>query len=269
MRAFVAGADGFIGKYLADELESRHCDVTRSVRTVMDHADASVEEQAKALADVDVVFHLAARAHRGSGGDASIYLRDNLETTKRLFEASLRAKAMRFVFVSTLRVLGETSPRPFRAADDPKPADAYSESKARAEAWLETQQGRGVAISIVRPPLVYGPGVRANFLKLLDAVGRGLPLPLGRATAPRSQLAPCQSRESAGDAGGAASAWIWRVSLPRRSGLFGARARRTVGVAARTAASIVECTSGYGRANRWLRRHGRISQPAVHGGSKR
>lgn len=116
-------------------------------------------------------------------------MRDNFEATRRLFEAAVRAEVSKFVFVSTIRVLGETSDRPFAATDPLRPSDAYSESKAQAEEWLAQQQGRGVAIVIVRPPLVYGPGVGANFLRLMNAVGRGWPLPLAGATAPRSQIA--------------------------------------------------------------------------------
>jgi UDP-glucose 4-epimerase len=94
-----------------------------------------------------------------------------------------------FVFVSTIRVLGEASDSPFTKAHPRRPVDAYAESKAQAEVWLMAQRGRIPSISIVRPPLVYGPGVRANFLRLMNAVGRGWPLPVGCAVAPRSQIA--------------------------------------------------------------------------------
>lgn len=192
----MTGASGFVGRYLANHLATDGIRIIRFSRrgapghVPVDHAFDSIEQQAAMLRNVEVVFHLAARAHRHSNAASkTLHTRDNLEATKRLFEASVRAEVPKFVFVSTIRVLGETSVRPFVVTDPPRPSDAYSESKARAEEWLEQQQGRGVAIVIVRPPLVYGPGVGANFLRLMNAVGRGWPLPLAGATAPRSQIA--------------------------------------------------------------------------------
>ncbi len=195
MNVFVTGASGFVGRYLCDHMEALRWRVTRASRRSLpghapiDHAFVSVEQQVKAVGLSDVVFHLAGRAHRTSGEDPSLFHRDNFETTKRVFEAAVRVEARQFVFVSTVRVLGETSSRPFAPSDVRRPGDAYSRSKAEAEEWLEAQRGRGIAITIVRPPLVYGPGVRANFLYLLNAVGYRIPLPFARADAPRSQIA--------------------------------------------------------------------------------
>ena len=155
MKAFVTGANGFVGRYLCNHIETLGSRVTRASRRSLpghvpiDHAFVTVEQQAKAIGLSDVVFHLAGRAHRQSGEDPDLFHRDNVEATKRVFEAALRAEVRQFVFVSTLRVLGESSERPFAPSDERNPADAYSRSKAEAEEWLTDQHGRGMAISTI------------------------------------------------------------------------------------------------------------------------
>jgi UDP-glucose 4-epimerase len=144
-----------------------------------------------ALYDVDTVFHLAARVHQvgeqGSDVEAD-YRRANADATAALARAAIAAGARRFVFVSSVKVMGEVSTaRPFTEDDPPQPLDAYGRSKLAAEHALAQMAGQ-IEVSIVRPPLVYGPGVRANFLSLLKLAASGLPLPLGAARAPRSMV---------------------------------------------------------------------------------
>lgn len=193
MKALVTGANGFIGLHLADHLEQSGWQVVRCQRSgaradvVADLATADPSLLAAATPAFDVVFHLAGRAHRRA--DPGAYERDNVEATSRTFEWARLANARRFVYVSTIRVLGDVSRHPFRIGDPRQPVDPYADSKARAELLLESVAGLGPAVTIVRPPLVYGPGVGANFLRLMKGALRGWPLPLGRATAPRSQVA--------------------------------------------------------------------------------
>ena len=193
MKALVTGADGFIGVHLCERLEREGWTVLRSQRSggradfAVDLATIDPQQMAAQSGPLDVVFHLAGRAHRRA--DAATYERDNVETTRRAWQWAQRAGARRFVFLSTIRVLGDVSRHPFRIGDPRRPGDAYAESKAEAEVYLEEVAGDGPAVTIVRPPLVYGPGVGANFLRLMQAAVRGWPLPLGRAAAPRSQVA--------------------------------------------------------------------------------
>jgi len=193
MRAVVTGANGFIGSHLADHLERLGWEVVRLGRTgarldvVADLARTEPAVLAQRFTTVDVVFHCAGLAHRRA--DARAGVRDNVDATRCAFELARLVQARRFVHLSSVRVLGEVSRHPFRIGDARSPCDAYAQSKADAEAWLETVAGLGPAVTVVRAPLVYGPGVRANFLTLMGATLRGFWLPLGAADAPRSLVA--------------------------------------------------------------------------------
>jgi UDP-4-keto-D-QuiNAc 4-reductase len=148
------------------------------------------------LADAcDAVVHTAARVHvmrEAAAEPLVLYRQANVQGTRELAEAAARAGVRRFVFLSTVKVYGEHNPpgHPWRE-EDPTPAtDAYALSKREAEAALEAAcKPGGMSYTFVRPPLVYGPGVRANFLALADAVARGVPLPLGAVNNRRSLVA--------------------------------------------------------------------------------
>lgn len=148
-----------------------------------------------ALAGVDCVVHCAARVHlmRESASDPlKAYRQVNSEGTRRLAEAAAAAGVGRLVFISSVKVMGETTApgRPFRGDDVPCPADPYGQSKWEAEQALQAVASQsGLEVVVVRPPLVYGPGVRANFLRLMHAVQRGWPLPLGAVDNRRSMVA--------------------------------------------------------------------------------
>lgn len=133
----------------------------------------------------DVVVHTAGRVHvmRDSASDpAAAFRAVNSYGTLHLGRQAAAAGVRRFVFVSSIKVNGErTAPgRAFRADDDPSPRDAYSCSKAEAEAGLLALAAEtGMEVVIIRPPLVYGPGVGANFLRMMRWLHRRVPLPLG------------------------------------------------------------------------------------------
>jgi nucleoside-diphosphate-sugar epimerase len=136
----------------------------------------------------DVVAHLAAHVHRmqPTDADTDAFREVNVKVTETLAHAAASARVHRLVFVSTAKVLGEADPgRPFRGSDPLVPGDPYSRSKADAE---DVVRRSGVPFCIVRPPLVYGPEVRANFLRLIDAVWRGVPLPLASVANSRSLI---------------------------------------------------------------------------------
>lgn len=201
-RTLVTGSSGFVGRALADELRRRGFEVRGAVRgrsSAGTEDDEVVEvgelsgstDWSAALRGIDTVFHLAARVHQvgemGDEGEAD-YRCANADATAALARAAIEAGARRFVFVSSVKVMGEISAkRPFEEGDSPAPSDAYGRSKLAAERALAELAGM-IEVSIVRPPLVYGPGVRANFLSLLRLAASGWPLPLGAAHAGRSMV---------------------------------------------------------------------------------
>jgi len=146
----------------------------------------------QALAGCDAVVHLAARVHmmREDAVDPMALFRAiNAEATLNLARQAAQAGVKRFVFVSTIKVSGEGRDEPYRETDVPAPEDAYAISKWEAEQGLRRiAQETGLEVVILRPPLVYGPGVKANFLRLMQMVARGWPLPLGAIRNRRSVL---------------------------------------------------------------------------------
>lgn len=131
------------------------------------------------LEGVDAVVHLAGRVHLPAGGDASPYFRENSEGTARIARDASAVGVRQFIFVSTAKVLGDESGQSPLTEDAPaRPADPYSVSKLQAEQALAALGGE-MGVTVIRPPLVYGPGVKANFLALFSAVAKGVPLPLG------------------------------------------------------------------------------------------
>jgi len=193
----VTGASGFVGRALCAHLAATgrpHRGVVRTLPAgapqgtpllaVGDLAAAPEERLAAALQGAVAVVHLAGRAHvlDESQDEAGAACRAaNVVATERLATAAVRAGVERFVFASTVKVYGEaTLPgQRWRAGDPPAPRDAYARSKADAErALIAACEGSATTPVVLRMPLVYGPGARANFLALLDAVARRALLPL-------------------------------------------------------------------------------------------
>lgn len=195
MKFLVTGANGFVGRPLCTELFRRG----QTVRAALRGDDAAVDEFERvivgpighetdwsaALQSVEVVVHLAARVHvmHDTSTDRLPALRaTNVHGTLNLARQAAAAGVRRFVFVSSIKVNGEcTQPgQAFTEADAPAPQDAYGLSKHEAELGLrQLGAATGMEVVIIRPPLVYGPGVKANFAALMRAVRRGSPLPLG------------------------------------------------------------------------------------------
>jgi nucleoside-diphosphate-sugar epimerase len=188
MRVLVTGASGFVGIALCRELLARGHAVVAAVRKPDALREAPAARQVlvpdlaadldrRALLEgIEVVVHLAAIAHRGAP-EAEIR-RVNVDATIRLAESAAGA-VRRFVFMSSVKVHGEDSGEGSYVETSPtRPQDAYGRSKLEAERLLgELAARHGLELTLVRPPLVYGPGVRANFLRLLRWVDSGLPLP--------------------------------------------------------------------------------------------
>jgi nucleoside-diphosphate-sugar epimerase len=124
------------------------------------------------------VFHLAARAHQARDAHEADYTRDNADKTRQLADLAAGRGARHLVFLSSIKVLGEESvARPFVATDTPAPLDAYARSKRDAEEAVAAAAGRGLGTTIVRAPLVYGPGARGNLQALLRLADSPLHLP--------------------------------------------------------------------------------------------
>ena len=197
MNVLVTGATGFVGQTLVRRLVSHEGHEVRcAIRKqrdglegtthvhVVGEVDASTDWQ-RALVDVDCVVHLAARVHvvRDHCHDPLMeFRRVNTKGTLNLARQAVLAGVKRFVFISSVKVNGEsTNPgKAFSEADAPNPQDAYGRSKQEAEQGLrQLSADTGMEVVIIRPPLVYGLGVKANFASLTRAVQRGWPLPLG------------------------------------------------------------------------------------------
>jgi nucleoside-diphosphate-sugar epimerase len=197
MKVLVTGGNGFVGRATAGRLQvTPGMTVVRAVRStratpyllapavVVGDLDGQTDWSAL-LSGVDAVVHTAARVHvmqDAATDPLAEFRRVNVQGTLNLARQAARAGVQRFVFISSIKVNGEvTRPGcPFEVRDLPAPVDAYGISKQEAEAGLrEIARQTGMEVVIIRPPLIYGPGVKANFAALMRAVQRGWPLPLG------------------------------------------------------------------------------------------
>lgn len=192
----VTGATGFVGKALCAQLAGLGFGVRAAVRRSGAAAGMRVDEVlvgaldaqtdwSAAVAGVGAVVHLAARVHvmdDQASDPLAEFRRVNVQGTLRLAQQAAQAGVRRFVYISSIKALGEaTQPgHPFTEDSPTHPSDAYGISKLEAEQGLRDLAAKtGLEVVIVRPPLVYGPGVKANFAALMRAVQRGVPLPLG------------------------------------------------------------------------------------------
>lgn len=186
----VTGATGFVGRALCAELAARgeafRAASRRPVPGCFAVGDISEDQDwGPALQGVDRIVHLAARVHvmdDRAADSLAEFRRANVAGTLRLARQAADAGVRRFVFASSIKVNGESTAegRPFTADDAPRPQDPYGVSKLEAEqGLLRLARETGMEVVVVRPPLVYGPGVQANFRSMLRWVRRGVPLPLG------------------------------------------------------------------------------------------
>jgi nucleoside-diphosphate-sugar epimerase len=202
MQVILTGASGFVGSafigaahqrnmkirsvFRCNE-QARNFDDVKNSAVVVSCIDADTD-WSEALVNVDVVVHCAARVHvmhDSTSDPLAEFCKVNVAGTLNLARQAALAGVKRFVFLSSIKVNGEVSQSgsPFSVHDVPAPEDAYGISKAEAEAGLRLLSlETGMEFVIIRPPLVYGPGVKGNFSSLLLWVARGLPLPLGSAT---------------------------------------------------------------------------------------
>lgn len=206
----VTGANGFVGSHLREELVERGFAVRGLVRPLprgtdrlptsqrlveVDYEDMSV--LMRALKGADAVVHLVGHAHQ-STADATMYTRVNVGYTRRVFEAAAEVGVPRFLFLSSVKAIGNRSDEPYSEETTPNPEDAYGLSKLEAESSIRTlAAASGVDHIILRPPLVYGAGVKGNMRRLIAAIERGRPIPVTRSSANSRSLISARNLASA------------------------------------------------------------------------
>ena len=192
MTILLSGASGFVGTALLRRLQREGLGAVALPRVFGFSHDSYF---ASALVDVHTVVHLAARVHVMRDPDAdpfAAFRAVNVGGTLSFARQAAAAAVKRFVFLSSVKVNGESTQigRMFSEVDLPNPQDAYGQSKYEAEVGLQqVAEDTGMEVVIIRPPLVYGPGVKANFAALMKVVQRGWPLPLGAVHNQRSLVA--------------------------------------------------------------------------------
>ncbi|MFN4054698.1 MAG: UDP-glucose 4-epimerase family protein [Alishewanella aestuarii] len=200
-KILITGSSGFVGQGLIQKLHAYPLVLLgrrEGSESIYPYFRAEITAEAdfsEALAGVSVVIHCAARAHimNDSAADPLKAFREiNTFGTLNLARQAAAAGVRRFIFISTIKVNGESTDtgKPFRSDDEINPQDAYAVSKAEAESGLkQLAYETGMELVIIRPPLIYGPGVKANFVAMLRLAKRNLPVPFGAIHNKRSMLA--------------------------------------------------------------------------------
>lgn len=206
MNILLTGATGFVGKRLVDQINGRGvhaltCAVRRSGsakyghEVLVDGLHADTDWSSALIGQPEVVIHAAARAHvmKDEVPDPlAEYRKVNVEGTLHLALEAAKAGVSRFIYISSIKVNGEQTPKskPFTVENVPTPQDPYGVSKLEAENGLhEIASETEMEVVIIRAPLVYGPGVKGNFATMMKLVEKGLPLPLGAIHNKRSLVA--------------------------------------------------------------------------------
>jgi len=201
----LTGANGFVGQFLGHYLNNHHYNLVHTLRhpssKKQDLADGRIEyignitaktDWSKALTRIDCVIHLAARVHvmkETAANPLQAFQQTNLHGTVNLAKQAIQAGVKRFIYLSSIKVNGEKTQNVSFQADDPEQQlnDSYALSKQQTEkALLELHQQGLIEVVIIRPPLVYGPGVKGNFLRLIKLVEKQWPLPLDKINNQRS-----------------------------------------------------------------------------------
>lgn len=194
MKILVTGATGFIGHFLCERLLAEGQQVRgtllpyESFLTLADGVEPTTVDQlgtdtrwGHALRGVNTIIHLAARVHIMddlAADPLAEFRKVNVEGTTKLAREAAKAGVKRLVFISSIKVNGEESVTPYTSESPPNPSDPYGISKWEAEQDLrEIENDTGLEVVVIRPTLVYGPGVKANFLNMMEIISRGIPLP--------------------------------------------------------------------------------------------
>ncbi len=192
MTLLISGASGFVGVPLAAELIRRDYSLRLISRTTFGEITPTTNWSEPLSVGIDTTIHLAARVHlmQDTATDPlAAYRAANTTSTLNLARQAAAAGVRRFIFLSSIKVNGEGRDTPYTEQDTPNPIDPYAISKWEAEqGLLDIAAQTGMEVVILRPPLIYGAGVRANFLRLIQWVEKGVPLPFGSIQNQRSLL---------------------------------------------------------------------------------
>ncbi|MHB8058186.1 MAG: UDP-glucose 4-epimerase family protein [Desulfuromonadaceae bacterium] len=204
-RILITGATGFVGHFLCHRLLADGISV-RGTLLASENASSLVDgvepvtveplgadtQWSHALAGVDAIIHLAARVHimdDSSADPLTEFRKVNVEGTAQLAREAIKAGVRRLVYISSIKVNGEESATAYTPDSPPNPSEPYGISKWEAEQALRKIEAEtGLEVVVVRPTLVYGPGVKANFLNMMKVISRGIPLPLASITNKRSLI---------------------------------------------------------------------------------
>jgi len=207
LRILITGATGFLGRRICERIiQDNHYYLRAAVRKYSTQFNNKVEvttvgnlgldtDWTTALKDVQVVIHTAARVHimdETSNDPLTEFRKINRDGTLRLAQQAVTEGVKRFIFISSIKVNGEitSSGKPFNAGDSAKPVDPYGISKHETElGLLEIASNSDIEITSIRPPIVYGSGVKANFYNMMKWLYKGVPLPFGAIYNNRSLVA--------------------------------------------------------------------------------
>lgn len=179
-KLLITGSNGFIGNYFINNYKSKYNIETFSfLKDDINSLDCS---------DLDVVFHLSALVHQMGGASASEYEKINVTQTIELAKKAKESGVKHFVFMSTVKVYGEETNRKYTENTVCNPEDDYGKSKLKAEYELQKLEDENFEISIIRTPIVYGYGVKANIKNLINLVNKVPVLPLGKIKNKRSMV---------------------------------------------------------------------------------
>tara|TARA_B100000886_G_scaffold338411_1_gene301176 strand:+ start:6236 stop:7180 length:945 start_codon:yes stop_codon:yes gene_type:complete len=196
LKISITGSNGFLGSRLSNFLQSKGLEVLKVQRKkgldIINIKDCSKNtDWTKALIGVDTVIHCASVVHQNKKKSFEYYYEVNVQGTESLLKQAAKIGVKNFIFISTIKVNGEFSSQqnPFTKLSSPNPKDFYAISKLLAENSIkEIARESGINFVIIRPTLIYGPGVKANFFKFIKLVDSGIPLPFKNVKNKRSML---------------------------------------------------------------------------------
>ncbi|SFV63888.1 UDP-glucose 4-epimerase [hydrothermal vent metagenome] len=187
MKVLITGANGFVGIHLTQHLRSQNYEIIPITRKEIGNIDAQTNWLDK-LQNIDCVIHLANRAHvmKTEANAESLFEEINVNAFQKLIIDCEKSNVSQLIYLSSIKVNGEiTTDKPFNANDIPNPKGAYAISKLKAEKLLQNSQ---LNWTIIRPPLIYGKGVKGNFKVLMKLINKNIPLPLANINNKRSLL---------------------------------------------------------------------------------
>ncbi len=177
-KMLITGSNGFVGTYFINTYKNKYkIETFRFLKDDINNLDCS---------DINVVFHLSALVHQMGGASAEEYERVNVNQTLELVKKAKESGVKQFVFMSTVKVYGEETNEKYTEKSSCNPEDEYGKSKLKAELELQKLQNESFKVSIIRTPIVYGYGVKANIKNLVGLVNKVPVLPFGKIENKRS-----------------------------------------------------------------------------------